>query len=148
QPDDPLQLTGSSTPVTCFGGNDGTATAQGSGGTPNTEGNSYIYVWENGQTTATATNLAAGTYWVRVIDANGCQVEIDVIVEQPPQILAIAGPDQLLECGTTSTRLQAEFTSQTAEGETEQFGEWTIVNGPAGGSFSNVNDPSAIFSGT
>ena len=32
----------------------------------------YNYNWNNGQTTATATGLSAGTYSVTVIDANGC----------------------------------------------------------------------------
>ncbi|MEM6965590.1 MAG: SdrD B-like domain-containing protein, partial [Bacteroidota bacterium] len=57
-------------------GNDGTATATAIGGTI-----PYTYVWSNGQMTATATGLIAGTYSVTVIDANGCfavdQVDVD-----------------------------------------------------------------------
>lgn len=53
--------------VTCFGGNDGSATAIASGGTP-----PYTYSWNTipVQTTQTATNLPAGTYTVTVKDAN------------------------------------------------------------------------------
>ncbi|MFN7241477.1 MAG: SprB repeat-containing protein, partial [Chitinophagales bacterium] len=32
----------------------------------------YTYLWSNGQTTATATNLTGGTYTVKVTDCNGC----------------------------------------------------------------------------
>jgi PKD repeat protein len=59
----------STTPATKVGVSDGTATASVTGGTP-----SYSYVWNSTpvQTTATATNLASGTYAVTVTDANGC----------------------------------------------------------------------------
>ena len=32
----------------------------------------YTYLWSDGQTTATASNLGAGTYSVTATDANGC----------------------------------------------------------------------------
>ena len=47
---------------------DGTATAiPDSSGTP-----PYTYVWSNGELTASINNLAAGTYCVTLMDANGC----------------------------------------------------------------------------
>jgi len=55
------------TPVNCFGGSDGSATADVSGGTM-----PYTYLWSDGQTTATAGNLEAGSYTVTVTDDNGC----------------------------------------------------------------------------
>jgi gliding motility-associated-like protein len=57
------------TSVSCFGGSDGTLTAVPNGGTM-----PYGYAWNTvpPQNTATATNLAAGTYTVTVTDANGC----------------------------------------------------------------------------
>ena len=55
-----------SAPASC-GNNDGTATANASAGTP-----AYTYSWSNGQTTKTATGLAAGNYTATVTDANGC----------------------------------------------------------------------------
>ncbi len=45
--------------------NNGNATATTSGGTP-----TYSYIWNNGQTNATATNLIAGSYSVTVKDVN------------------------------------------------------------------------------
>ena len=38
-------------------------------------GATFSYLWSNGQTTATATNLAGGTYTVTVTDCNGCTKE-------------------------------------------------------------------------
>ncbi len=49
------------------GANDGSATANPTGGTP-----PYTYLWSNGGTTATISNLPVGTYVVTVTDANGC----------------------------------------------------------------------------
>ena len=56
----------------------GTVTANPTGGTP-----PYTtYVWSDGQTTQTATNLDAGTYIVTVTDANGCTGVNDAIEVQ------------------------------------------------------------------
>ena len=148
QPLNPLLLElDSQTEITCYMGSDVSATVQAFGGTPNSIGDPYIYVWSNGQTTATATNLTAGNYNVRVIDANGCEVASTVTIDQPAELIAVAGPDQVLSCGITSTELQAEFTSQAPEGQNAQGGEWMFVNGPAGGSFADVNDPQTAFTG-
>ena len=57
----------SSSDASCNGVADGTATAQGSGGTPG-----YNYLWSNGQTNTTATGLIAGAYTVTITDTNGC----------------------------------------------------------------------------
>ncbi|HAO51576.1 MAG TPA: hypothetical protein DCR35_20995, partial [Runella sp.] len=59
-------LTMSNTPVTCNGGNNGTATVTASGGTL-----PYTYLWSNGQTTSTITGLTSGQYSVTVKDATG-----------------------------------------------------------------------------
>jgi large repetitive protein len=65
--------------VSCFAGNNGSATASPSGGTPG-----YTYSWlPGGATTATASGLAAGTYTVTVTDANACQAQNTVTITQP-----------------------------------------------------------------
>ncbi len=61
-----ISLTTSTTDESGPGMNDGTATV-----TPNGNG-PFSYLWDNGQTTATATGLTSGTYHVTVTDANGC----------------------------------------------------------------------------
>ncbi len=91
----PLVPTGAgSTPVTCFGGNDGTATVSASGGTP-----PYSYTWNDGQTTQTATGLTAGVYTVIITDANGCSLPaINVTVTQPDTPITATSSSTAVTC--------------------------------------------------
>ncbi len=69
----------SSTNILCFGGNNGTATANPNGGTT-----PYTYLWSPvGQTTQTATGLTAGSYTVTVTDAIGCTATASITLTQP-----------------------------------------------------------------
>ncbi len=77
----------------CAGGNDGSASAVATGGTPNTAGN-YTYQWSNGQIGPFATGLAGGSYSVIVTDINGCTAATNVTIQEPaPLITAILGTD-------------------------------------------------------
>lgn len=69
----------SSTNVTCFGLNNGTATA-----TPSLPG-SYSYTWNTSpvQTNATATGLTPGNYSITVTDGNGCDITKSVSITEP-----------------------------------------------------------------
>lgn len=73
-------------PVTCNTG--GSAIATASAGLP-----PYVFAWSNGDSTATASNLQAGTYMVTVTDANGCTAKTSVTLTTPElptvQILAV-----------------------------------------------------------
>ncbi|MBN4066089.1 SprB repeat-containing protein, partial [Candidatus Amoebophilus asiaticus] len=75
-----------STDVSCNGGNDGSATVTANGGVL-----PYTYSWSNSQTTATATNLSAGSYDVTVFDANGCLSTASVIITEPTAITLTTG---------------------------------------------------------
>ena len=66
----------------CYGEATGEATVNISGGTP-----PYTYLWSDGQTTATATGLVAGTYSVTVTDLGGCTATGSVTITEPPQII-------------------------------------------------------------
>ncbi|MBI4947029.1 MAG: gliding motility-associated C-terminal domain-containing protein, partial [Bacteroidetes bacterium] len=70
------------TPVSCRGGNNGASTVSVSGGTPN-----YSYLWNNGQTNASATGFVAGTYTVTVSDQNTCSASITINISQPAFVL-------------------------------------------------------------
>jgi len=76
----PLTLTTNSTQETCSGQNNGTASVTASNGfVP------YDYLWSpSGSTTATASNLAAGTYYVTVTDLYGCSNTASVVVTTNP----------------------------------------------------------------
>jgi hypothetical protein len=65
QPTSPTVTTTVVTNATCATGGSATAAATGGMG-------SYVYLWDNNQTSATATNLSAGNHTVTVTDAAGC----------------------------------------------------------------------------
>ncbi|TND06949.1 MAG: hypothetical protein FD123_3413 [Bacteroidetes bacterium] len=74
-----------STNVSCFGGNNGSATANQNGGQQ-----PYTYLWSNGSTTSTLLNLTAGTYSVIVTTGSGCTNTGTVVITQPPTALTVA----------------------------------------------------------
>ena len=79
----PLSSIMSSTAASCFGGNDGSASAAVSGGIA-----PYTYLWSNGQTDSVATGLTAGTYSVLVNSAAVCPASFTVSVAEPIYPLA------------------------------------------------------------
>ena len=91
QPDS-ITLTTSSINITCNGANDGTATVTASGGT-----GTLSYAWSTTpvQTTTSVSNLAAGTYYVTVTDANNCSKVDSVVITEPSAITYISTPTNL-----------------------------------------------------
>ncbi|MCW3105059.1 MAG: hypothetical protein JWO09_3499 [Bacteroidetes bacterium] len=85
QPVAPVGYTSSQTNVTCSGSSNGSATVTPSGGT-----GAYAYSWNTSpvQTTATATNLAAGNYSALITDANGCSTTANITIAEPPALTA------------------------------------------------------------
>jgi hypothetical protein len=81
---------------TCNGGTNGSATANTSLGT-----SPFTYLWSNGQTTQTATDLAAGNYSVTVTDANNAKASASTTLTQPS---AVTGGVQSINptCATAS----------------------------------------------
>lgn len=89
------QLNSTQSSPTCFGGFDGQATVNVFG-----DPSKYTYRWsdENNQTTQTASNLYARTYFVSVVDSNGCYNRDTVEVINPPKIdLSVITTDA--QCG-------------------------------------------------
>jgi len=76
---DTYTVTPSQTNVTCFGLNNGTASVAITGGL-----STFTYLWSNGNTTATATNLTTGYYTVSINDGLNCSSS---------QLFTIAGPN-------------------------------------------------------
>lgn len=69
----------------CFGESNGSVTALPTNGIA-----PYAFNWDNGQTTETAINLAAGNFNVTITDNNGCTVSGNAAVTQPSQPLIIS----------------------------------------------------------
>jgi len=99
-----ITATATSTPVNCFGGNNGTATASA-----NTS-NGLTYSWSpGGATTSSITGLTAGNYTVIVNDANGCPGTATVTVTQPTAVVVAASPTAAIACngGNTTVSVSA-----------------------------------------
>jgi gliding motility-associated-like protein len=89
----PSLLIAGFTNETCTSGN-GSITVHAINGLP-----PFTYLWSNGDTTATAGNLHAGTYTCTVTDSNHCTAEnAKTITNSPPPTLAIIGTDSA-KCG-------------------------------------------------
>ena len=85
-----LNVTVTGTDIPCFGLSNGTATAEATNGTP-----PYTYMWSNGGTTSTISNLNAGTFSVTVTDANSATAEGSVTLTEPTRVTAtITDPEQ------------------------------------------------------
>ncbi|MGD0583756.1 MAG: PKD domain-containing protein, partial [Bacteroidales bacterium] len=77
--------------VSCNGGTNGSAVVTVTGGN-----GAYSYIWYSdpamtipiGQFTSTAINLAAGTFYIKVTDINGCVVTGNIKLTQPTTLVA------------------------------------------------------------
>lgn len=119
----------SSSDVTCFNGNDGTATVSATGGS-----GSYTYAWSpSGGSAATASNLTAGTYDVTVTDGSGCSNILTVNINQAT---AIAITETIIDanCGSTDGQISTSVTGGTG---TYTY-DWT-PNGEITSSISNLS---------
>lgn len=107
----PLVVTLSPTDVLCFGDATGSiiATASGSNG-------NYTYNWSNAptQTTATAVNLAAGSYTVTVSDVTGCSASAQTTITEPATPLTLSHTQVDVLCfGDATGSLQLTATGGT-----------------------------------
>ncbi|HRF82354.1 MAG TPA: SprB repeat-containing protein, partial [Flavobacteriales bacterium] len=86
---DPIIANLSTTPVTCFGDCDGTATVGPTGGVP-----PFTYLWDpqptNGQNTPLAEGLCAGPGEVTITDDSGCSILVPFLILSPTQLTATA----------------------------------------------------------
>jgi hypothetical protein len=80
-PSTAVNLTVTPTAARCNGAANGSAISSVTGGsTP------YTYLWSNGATTSTLSNVVAGSYLLTVNDAVGCSVSQVVTISQPTAI--------------------------------------------------------------
>lgn len=105
----PLQVTqviGGSKNPTCHNGNDGQLMAQASGGAGN-----YTYVWTGAtmskpQQGAVVSGLTSGTYTLKVIDGNQCEVTATYTLDNPRELKSDLGEDVTI-CKGQSVTLDA-----------------------------------------
>ncbi|MEO1259218.1 MAG: T9SS type A sorting domain-containing protein [Bacteroidota bacterium] len=119
--------------ISCFGENDGQATVTLPNGLP-----PFTYDWSNGETTATVTNLAPGTYTVEVIDAVNCPSIAEVTIVEPVVLEANAAVLSNADCGAANGSATVEATGgsgnhtyEWSNGETTQ-----TISGLEGGIYT------------
>ena len=116
------------------GAGDGQAVALVGGGvTP------YFYLWTDGQTTSTATNLSTGTYTVIVTDTNGCSITDAVFV--PGTDMTLSSSTTNVSCyggndGTATVVVTGSFASPlTFQWDDSNFQSTATATGLAAGTY-------------
>lgn len=94
-------ITSSKTDITCYGYNNGAASANPSGGVL-----PYTYLWSNGAVTQTINGLSEGTYTVTVTDAAGSKL-FSTLTIISPAILTTSATSTNSECGRNNGTVSA-----------------------------------------
>ncbi|MBL7786163.1 MAG: hypothetical protein JNM36_09685 [Chitinophagales bacterium] len=151
-----LTATATGTPVSCNGGNDGTASA-----TPSGNLSSVTYLWSNGETTSSISGLTAGTYTVTVTESATCTAVAIYDVTQPPlmditctktDVTTNGGSDGTASVNATGGT--SPYTYLWSSGETtssisgKTSGTYTVTvtddNGCTAMCNSTINEPGAL----
>ncbi len=169
QPSQALSATLLPTHILCFGNSTGAINTQVIGGTTG-----YSYLWNNGATSSSLSNLVAGNYSVTITDSKGCTFNSSVILNQPIAPLTNSTIVTHVDCrgnntgaidltvngGTlpysyTWSNAQSIVLLTTAQDLSSQFANSYTVkitdgNGCVSYNTSTINEPSAIltFTGT
>ena len=125
----PVQLAINSTSVQCNAPNSGSASVIATGGT-----SPYTYLWSDGSTAATASNLPGGNYTVTVTDAQGCTANAVIVVGVIPDVFASAGSNQ------SSCSGQPVTLTGSASGGTAPFGYSWSNGSPSASQTVNPTD--------
>ncbi len=130
-----LQASSSSTNVTCNGANNGTATVTLTGAA-----NPVSYLWSNGATTQSVSNLAPGTYTVGILDGNNCPAVLSISIGEPPVLSANASATGVTANGASD----GTATANPAGGTPNYTYAWSnsattqIITGLAPGTYTVV----------
>ena len=105
----PFNTTKSSANINCFGNANGTASVTVSSGTL-----PYTYLWSNGGTTSSVSNLTAGNYFVTVTDGSTCQHVDSFTITAPTALSAQVNPTNVLCNGNNTGSASASVSGGTA----------------------------------
>ena len=132
QPTAALTVSASSLPVSCFGGNNGSATSLVSGGTA-----PYNYTWTPfGGNGPNAIGLSQGSYTLNIIDSKGCAATTTIFVNQPSQPLSATGNGVATSCSGGSNGTASVSPSGGTPGYTYQ---WSPASAGTGQSASSLS---------
>ncbi len=103
-----LVVSTTSTDATCFLAPNGSADVTVSGGT-----SPYTYLWSDGQPTASATSLVAGSYTCTVTDANFCTATASALVNEPQDMIISASATAVKCIGDANGTISVSATGGT-----------------------------------
>jgi gliding motility-associated-like protein len=126
QPASALSVSVNSTDISCFGYSDGTALLSISGGSP-----AYDILWNTGATTNFINNLPAGSYSATITDANGCENNVNIQLNQPAAIV----PSFTYTINGICSPVSVEFTNTSQGSPTNCI--WELGNGESVSSCGN-----------
>ncbi|MBK9018042.1 MAG: T9SS type A sorting domain-containing protein [Saprospiraceae bacterium] len=116
----------------CGGQSNGSIALNCVGGTP-----PYLYFWSDGNTGPVATNLSSGTYFVSIVDANGCSSQNVFTITSGPDLFCVPNVSGSINCNNSEATIL-----MTCSGGTGGFTyQWTTSSGQVIG-----NAPSTIIS--
>jgi gliding motility-associated-like protein len=148
------------TNVSCFGGNDGSATITPTGGT-----GAYTYTWNGVSGSNPQNGLVANTYTVVVTDANNCPFTTTVTVTEPAQIIVAPTATDALCFGANNGTVNSNVSggslpysyvwsnaAVTQDITGVGLGLYTVTatdaNGCSASGGANVNEPSSVIFNT
>lgn len=128
-----LSSTAVITNISCNGGTDGMIVAAVSGGL-----SPYTYLWSNGGTEATLSNLMVGTYELQVIDANNC-THVNSFTVTEPNVLSLGSVITNVTCnGLSNASINIDV-----EGGTDPY-TYTWSTGAVTANLTNI--PAGVYS--
>lgn len=137
-----LSASASSSPVSCFGGSNGSASVLASGGTPpysyNWQSSFFVYSVNN----PTLPNIPSDNYSVQVTDSKGCSVSAATAVGTPAQLVtSISGTDVSCHGGSNGS------VTLSVNGGTPGYTYlWSNENGPLSQITQNLsNIPAGMY---
>jgi gliding motility-associated-like protein len=117
QPENPLSLVLTATDVLCHGHSTGQVTSTVSGGTE-----PYVFVWSNGSPNGSIQNLTSDNYLLNIVDAHGCTISNNVMVNEPSAPLAVSTLVTDVDCYGNNT---GEIVLTVTGGTTPYQYAWT-----------------------
>lgn len=108
EPNEALAASADITNASCFSQANGKIDLEVWGGTP-----SYNFLWNNGATSEDVKNITSGNYSVEITDLNGCKLDLNYFVTQPPVLTGIISAQDVVCHGGTSGKVNIEMQGGT-----------------------------------
>ncbi|MBI2270997.1 MAG: hypothetical protein HYU69_11690 [Bacteroidetes bacterium] len=124
-----VSLTVTKQNLSCSGGNNGSASATATNGTPG-----YFYSWSNGINAQTISGLSIGIYSVTVTDANGCTSIRSTIIDPPVSINVSSTNISCNVSGSASVNVSSGVAPYTYNWSNGQTGSY--ISAAAAGSYT------------